>query len=256
MASKWFRLNALFAAIATLFCLCESSAQAQPTPSTGVKNIVLVHGAWADGSSWSKVIPLLISSGFHVTAVQLPLTGLNDDVATVERALALEVGPVLLVGHSYGGSVISEAGNDPKVVGVVYVAAFAPNDGQSTLDLINANPTPVGAQLLQSGGYFKLSREGVFQDFAPDLTEGEKEILFATQGPTAGAAFATPLSSPAWKTKPAWFIIAQNDRVISPALERMEAEAMNAKSILIPSGHVVMLSHPEAVADFIEQAAR
>ena len=256
MASKWFRLNMLFAAIATLFCMCESFAQAQPVPSAGVKNIVLVHGAWADGSSWSKVIPLLRRDGFHVTAVQLPLTGLNDDVTTVERALALEDGPVLLVGHSYGGSVISEAGNDPKVAGLVYVAAFAPNDGQSTLDLINANPTPVGAQLVQNGGYFKLSREGIFEDFAPDLTEGEKEVLFATQGPTAGAAFATPVSSAAWKTKPTWFIIAANDRVISPALERMEAEAMNAKTILIPSGHVVMLSHPEAVADFIEQAAR
>ena len=256
MASKWFRLNTVFVAIAALFCLCGSFAQAQPVASTALKNILLVHGAWADGSSWSKVIPLLISRGFHVTAVQLPLTGFSDDVATVERALALEDGPVLLVGHSYGGSVISEAGNDPKVAGLVYVAAFAPNDGQSTLDLINANPTPVGAQLVQNGGYFKLSRQGIFEDFAPDLTEGEKEVLFATQGPTAGAAFATAVSSAAWKTKPTWFIIAANDRVISPALESMEARAMNAKSILISSSHVVMLSHPEAVADFVERAAR
>jgi pimeloyl-ACP methyl ester carboxylesterase len=137
----------------------------------------------------------------------------------------------------------------------VYVAAFAPNDGQSTLDLISSNPSPVGAQLVQNGAYFTLSRKGIFQDFAPDVAKDEKEVLWATQGPTAAAAFGAPVSSAAWKVKPTWFIIAENDRVISPELEKMEAEAMNAKSIVIPSSHVVMLSHPEVVAELVERAA-
>src|ERR1035441_1926987 len=141
-------------------------AFAQSSESHGIKNVILVHGAWADGSSWSKVIPLLEAKGLKVTAVQLPLTSLADDVATVKRAFALQDGPFLLEGHSYGGSVITEAGNDPNVAGLVYVAAFAPDKGQSTLDLITANPTPVGPELRPTAGFFKLSAKGVFEDLA------------------------------------------------------------------------------------------
>jgi pimeloyl-ACP methyl ester carboxylesterase len=192
-----------------------------------------------------------------VTAVQLPLTSLADDVATVKRAFALEDGPFLLVGHSYGGSVITEAGNDPKVAGLVYVAAFAPDNGESTFDQIKANPTPVGGDLQPdaSGSFIKLTAKGVVEDLAPDLTAVEQRILVATQAPTAGAAFGTQISTPAWKNKPTWFVIASEDRVISPKLEESEAQEMKAKSITISSSHVVLLSHPIEVSRFIERAA-
>ena len=244
------------ALLATVLYL--SSAQrvlAQSSESQGVRNVILVHGAWADGSSWSKVIPLLEAKGLKVTAVQLPLTSLADDAAILKRAFALEDGPFLLVGHSYGGSVITEAGNDPKVAGLVYVAAFAPDKGQSTLDLITANPTPVGPELRPTAGFFKLSAKGVFEDFAPDLPEAERKVLFATQGPIAGAAIGAPISTPAWSNKPSWFVIAGDDRMISPKLEEAEAQEMKAKSITISSSHVVMLSHPVEVAGFIARAA-
>jgi len=244
------------AILATALYFCSGSrAFAQSSESHGVKNVILVHGAWADGSSWSKVIPLLEAKGLNVTAVQLPLTSLADDVATVKRAFALEDGPCLLVGHSYGGSVITEAGNDPNVAGLVYVAAFAPDKGESTLDLITANPTPVGPELRPTAGFFKLSAKGVFEDFAPDLPEVDRKVLFATQGPIAGAALGVPITAPAWRNKPSWFVIAGNDRMISPKLEEAEAQEMKAKSITIPSSHVVMLSHPVEVAGFIERAA-
>ena len=238
--------------------LCFSSGHrllAQSNESHSVRNVILVHGAWADGSSWSKVIPLLEAKGLHVTAVQLPLTSLADDVATVKRAFALEDGPFLLVGHSYGGSVITEAGNDPKVAGLVYVAAFAPDKGESTLDQIKANPTPVGTELRpDASGFFNLSDKGIVEDFAPDLPKAEQKILIATQDPIAGAAFGAPISTPAWRNKPSWFVIASEDRMISPKLEEAEAQKMKAKSITISSSHVVLLSHPVEVAGFIERA--
>lgn len=244
------------AILATALYFCSGSrAFAQSGESGGVKNVLLVHGAWADGSSWSKVIPLLEAKGLKVTAVQLPLTSLADDVATVKRAFALEDGPFLLVGHSYGGAVITEAGNDPKVAGLVYVAAFAPDKGQSTLDLITANPSPIGAELRPAAGFFKLSAKGVFEDFAQDLPEVERGVLFSTQGPVAGAALGVPITIPAWRNKPSWFVIAREDRAIPPKLEEAEAQEMKAKSITISSSHVVMLSHPAEVAGFIEGAA-
>jgi pimeloyl-ACP methyl ester carboxylesterase len=228
---------------------------AQSSESQSIRKVILVHGAWADGSSWSKVIPLLEGKGLQVTAVQLPLTSLADDVATVKRAFALEDGPFLVVGHSYGGSVITEAGNDPKVAGLVYVAAFAPDAGESTLDQINANPTPIGQELRPAADFFKLSANGVFEDFAQDLPEVERGVLFAAQAPIAGAALGTPISTPAWRNKPSWFVIASEDRAISPQLEEAEAQKMRAKSMTIASSHVVLLSHPREVAGFIERAA-
>jgi pimeloyl-ACP methyl ester carboxylesterase len=246
--------SALLAAL--LYFVPGPRVLARNNNSGGIKNVVLVHGAWADGSSWSKVIPLLEAKGLHVTAVQLPLTSLADDAATLKRAIALQDGPFLLVGHSYGGSVITEAGNDPKVAGLVYVAAFAPDKGESTLDQIKANPTPVGTELRpDAAGFFKLSDKGVAEDFAPDLPEVEQKVLIATQDPVAGAALGVPISAPAWRNKPSWFVIAGNDRMISPKLEEAEAQKMNAKSITIPSSHVVLLSHPVQVAAFIERAA-
>ena len=235
----------------------HTGAAAQANSPQGVRNVVIVHGAWADGSSWSKVIPLLQAKGLHVVAVQNPLTSLADDVAATRRAIALQDGPVLLVGHSYGGVVITEAGNDPKVVGLVYVAALAPPDGESVASISKPYPpTPLGAEIhADPDGFLTLTPKRIAEDLAQDLTEKEKQLLTATQGPTAAAVFGATVTTAAWKSKPTWFVIASNDRAVSPELEKAEATTMKATSITVPSSHVPMLSHPKEVADLIEQAA-
>jgi pimeloyl-ACP methyl ester carboxylesterase len=220
-------------------------------------SIILVHGAWADGSSWAKVIPLLHRRGFRATAVQLPLNSLDADVATVKRALALEDGPTILVGHSYGGVVITQAGNDPNVAGLVYIAAFAPDGGQSA-GLLGASvePAPLDAQVRpDKEGFLKLTESGIKDDFARDLTPTEKSILFATQAPTAGAALGATVSMPAWRTKPSWYLVATADRAISPTLQRAMAKAINAETVEVAASHVAMLSRPEETAKLILRAA-
>jgi pimeloyl-ACP methyl ester carboxylesterase len=234
-----------------------TGAVAQTKSPQGVRNIVIVHGAWADGSSWSKVIPLLQAKGLHVVAVQNPLTSLADDVAATKRAIALQDGPVLLVGHSYGGAVITEAGNDPKVAGLVYVAALVPSDGESVASVTKPFPPPPLFSEVQADaeGFLTVTAKGVAEDFAQDLPDKEKQVLTATQAPTAAAVFEATITTAAWKTKPSWFVIASNDRAVAPELEKAEAAAIKATSITIPSSHVPMLSHPKEVANFIEQAA-
>jgi len=244
-------------AAALLAATASTGAATRQNSNHGVTNIVLVHGAWADGSSWSKVIPLLAARGLRVVAVQLPLTSQADDVATVQRAIALVDGPLLLVAHSYGGSVITEAGNDAKVAGLVYVAAFAPAEGESPFDLAIANPTPALQQLQQDPfGFLKLTPIGIREDFAQDLSDSEQTVLTATQSPTSAAALGAPVSVPAWRTKPCWFVIAAHDRVVSPTLQTMFAQRMSATSITLSSSHVAMLSQPYVVASFIRRAAR
>jgi pimeloyl-ACP methyl ester carboxylesterase len=237
----------------------SSPSQASPekTPANGAASVVLVHGAWADGSGWSKVIPLLQARGLHVVAVQNPLTSLADDVATTKRAIALQVGPVVLVGHSYGGAVITEAGNDPKVVSLVYVAAFAPGDGESVASISKPYPAaPLGAELRPDAqGFFSITPKGIAEDFAQDLQKAEIEVLTATQGPTSGAAFGGTVTTAAWKAKPSWFVIAGNDRAIPPELQKAEAVRMKATAITLASSHLAMLSHPTEVAELIGKAA-
>src|SRR5215470_11505791 len=231
---------------------------AQANSPQGVRNVVIVHGAWADGSCWSKVIPLLQAQGLHVVAVQNPLTSLADEVAATRRAIALQDGPVLLVGHSYGGAVITEeAGNDPKVVALIYVAAFAPSSGESVSSIAKLfPPPPLFSEVRASAeGFLTVTAKGIAEDFAQDLPDTEKQVLTATQAPTAAAVFEAAITTAAWKTKPSWFVIASNDRAVAPELEKSEAVAMKATSITVPSSHVVMLSHPIEVADVIEQAA-
>ncbi len=240
-----------------LMMTTEQSALAADAGTTGVHNIVLVHGAWADGSSWAKLIPLLQAKGFHVVAVQNPLNSLADDTATTKRAIALMDGPVLLVGHSYGGAVITEAGADPKVAGLVYVAAFAPDEGEVVGELGKEFPPPPGVGELRpdAAGYLSITPKGIEEDFAPDLSPAERKVMIATQGPTNGACFGTKITNPAWRSKPTWYVIASNDRMIPPDLERKFAKAMNAKTLTLPSSHVPMLSHPEEVARFVAEAA-
>jgi pimeloyl-ACP methyl ester carboxylesterase len=220
-------------------------------------DVVLVHGAWADGSSWSKVIPLLQARGLRVTAVQLPLNSLDADVATVKRAIALEDGPTVLVGHSYGGVVITEAGNDPKVAGLAYIAAFAPDVGQSAGSLgASVEPARLSAEIRpDKEGFLKLTESGVKNDFAQDLTPTEKSVLFAAQGPTAGAALGGNVANAAWKTKPSWYLVATADRAIQPALQRAMAKTIKAKTIEVTSSHVAMLARPDETANLILEAA-
>lgn len=240
-----------------IMAVTYSSGAADNTAASGIKNVVLVHGAFADGSSWSKVIPLLEAKGLHVVAVQNPLNTLADDVAATKRAITNSPGPVLLVGHSYGGVVITAAGNDAKVSALVYVAAFAPGDGEAVADLGKGFPTPPGMaeEIPDAAGFISLTKKGVDEDFAPDLPAAERKLIWATQGPTAAVVFGTKIEQAAWKTKPSSYVIASNDRMIPPALQRAMAEKIKAKSISIPASHVPMLSHPAEVATFIAQAA-
>jgi pimeloyl-ACP methyl ester carboxylesterase len=243
----------------------QSSASSEGNSSNGVRNIVLVHGAWADGSSWSRVIPLLEAQGYHVVAAQLSLTSLEDDDAATERAIARITaaypGPVLLVGHSYGGVVIGDKpGNDPNVEGLVYVAAFAPDSGESALSLLGtlSTPPPINQYLVFDAAkqFATISPQGVTAAFAQDLSKLEQITLTATQGPTSVAALsATPTVTPAWRTKPTWFIVSAQDKVITADLEERLAERMNATTITLPTCHVAMLQEPLRVAEFIVRAA-
>ena len=219
-------------------------------------NVILVHGAWASGSSWSKVIPMLAARGMRVTAVALPLTSLTDDVATVARAIALQNGPTILVGHSYGGAVITEGGTDAKVVGLVYVAAFAPDFGQSVGSLgASVAPAPLNAELRPDAfGFLKLTETGIREDFAQDLDSGEQTLLFALQGPIAGAALGGNVSAPAWRTKPSWYLVATRDRAIQPHLQRTMAKAIKARTVEIDASHVAMLARPKETAALILEA--
>jgi pimeloyl-ACP methyl ester carboxylesterase len=222
-----------------------------------VKNIVLVHGAWADGSSWSKVIPLLQAKGLNVVTVQNPLTSIAEDVTATNRMINAQNGPVILVGHSYGGAVITEAGNHPKVAGLVYVAAFAPDEGETCGGLAQKFPTsPLFSEIYAiEDGFLLLTEKGVLEDFAQDLSFEEKQTMVATQAATQSALLSTPIVKAAWRTKPSWFVIAANDRAISPDQEASTAKRMNAKTLTLPSSHVAMLSQPAKVADFIIEAA-
>jgi len=224
----------------------------------GVRNVVLVHGAFADGSSWAKVIPLLEKAGLNVAAVQNPLTSLEDDLAATKRAIALQDGPVILVGHSWAGVVITEAGADPKVAGLVYVAAFAPDVGEVVGDLGKDFPPPPGGAELKpdAKGYLRLTTKGAMEDFAPDLPLAQRKLIAATQGDTNSAVFGSKVTNAAWKSKPTWYVVAAKDRMIQPDLERKFAKAIKAKTITLPSSHVVMLSHPAEVAKLIIEAAR
>jgi pimeloyl-ACP methyl ester carboxylesterase len=223
-----------------------------------VKNIVLVHGAFADGSSWSKVIPILEARGFHVVAVQNPLTSLSDDVSATRRIIALQDGPVILVGHSWGGAVITEAGDDPRVAGLVYVAAYVPDAGTSANE--NSGPyglTPGQKSIQVDAQHFaRMAPEGILNYFAEGLPMPERRIVLAVQGQTYGPMFDEKLTHAAWKTKPSWHVISMKDQTLTPAMEEADAKKAGGKAIRPQTCHVAMLQEPQQVADLITEAAK
>lgn len=227
--------------------------------SKGIKNIVLVHGAFADGSgSWSKVIEKLRAKDYNVIAAQNPLTSLADDVAAAKRSISQMEAPILLVAHSYGGMVISEAGNDPKVAGLVYIAALVPEEGQNAND-VNASFPTTGIEKefrVSPDGFVYLSEKAVNENFVPDASPLERKLTYSTQIPLAASAGEERVKNPAWKNKPSYFLVAAQDKIINPDLERYKAKLIKATTIELKSGHVPMITQPDKVTNFIIEAAK
>jgi pimeloyl-ACP methyl ester carboxylesterase len=221
-------------------------------------NIVLIHGAWADGSCWSGVIERLQADGYHVTAPQFPLTALADDVARLRQVLDLQDGPAIVAGHSYGGQVMTALGADaPNVAGLVYIAAFGLDQGESLGGLLSQGPpTPALAHLFtDEQGFGWLSEDDFVHHFAADVDPVRARVMFSVQQPLAASAFGDVMGVPAWKTLPSWYLVAADDEAIPPAAERQFAARMGATIVEIPSSHVPMVSHPGDVAQLIETAA-
>jgi pimeloyl-ACP methyl ester carboxylesterase len=209
----------------------------------------------ADGSSWSEIIPLLEADGFKVIAVQNPLTSLQDDVSAVKRALDRAGGPVILVGHSWGGVVITAAGVDERVKGLVYVAALAPDAGETGAQLsAKFDPAPIFKHIAVVDGYIWLNRDAI-PHFAGDLSKSQQDLIYATQGPANAALFEAKVDVPAWKNKPSWYVVALEDGTINTEQERFMAKRMGATTIEVDSSHVPMISRPDAVVDIIKQAS-
>jgi pimeloyl-ACP methyl ester carboxylesterase len=221
-------------------------------------NIVLVHGAWADGSCWSKVIERLQADGYTVTAPQLPETSLADDVAKVRHVLDRQSGPTVLAAHSYGGQVITSLGTDaPNVVGLVYIAAFALDEGESIGALLQQGPpTPAVANVeIDSEGFAWLPEDDFLAHFAPDVDHAEARVMYAVQQPLHTSTFDDVMGTPAWKSLPSWYLVAEHDEVIPPDAERQFAQRMGANAIEVASGHCAMVSHPEETRERILAAA-
>jgi pimeloyl-ACP methyl ester carboxylesterase len=244
--------------VAPTIALAQATKKPAPKPSGGQTqpSIVLVHGAWADGSSWDKVVPLLEAKGYNVVAVHLPLTSTADDVAATTRAIEKMPGDVVLVGHSYGGFVITKAGNHDKVKSLVYVDAFGLDEGESVSALLKASPPPWLESLqVDSGGFAWMPFENITKDFVPDLPAAEQKLVMAKQGPVPVKGFDEKMTTPAWKTKPSWYLRGSGDRIIAPEAQSMFAKRMKATTTSIDSGHVPMLSKPRPVAQVILNAA-
>ena len=231
-------------------------AHAQTAAPVEARNVVLVHGAWADGSSWADVIPLLQGAGLKVTAVQNPLTSLEESVAATRRALALQDGPTVLVAHSWGGTVISETGVDPKVTALVYVAARAPDAGEDFVALSAKFPAgAVRAGIEAHDGFTLLSEDSFLKYFANGVEPKKAKVLFAVQEPAAASLFAGRTTAAAWRSKPSWYAVSKLDQTINPDLERFLAKRMNATTVELEAGHLSLVSHPKEVADLVLAAA-
>lgn len=243
--------------VSTFALALASSVIAFAAQAADIKNIVIVHGAFADGSGWRQATEILERRGFHVTVVQEPLTSLADDVAAANRVLDLQDGPTLLVGHSYGGMVITEAGRNPHVEGLVYVAAFQPDKGEDVATLAGSKP-PAGKGIKETkdGKYLYLDPSVFHADFAADLPKAEAAFVAQSQVFAAKEVFGTKVGEPAWRTKKSWSIVATEDRSINPELERTMAKRAGSVVTEIKSSHAVFASQPKKVADVIEKAAK
>lgn len=249
--------NALTLIASAALVLGASATGALAADRAPVKSVVLVHGGFVDGSGWEAVYYLLKKDGYNVTIVQNPTTSLADDVAVTKRAIAAAPGKVILVGHSYGGVVVSEAGTDPKVAGVVYIAAFAPDAGESVSSLI-ANPpkgAPVPPILPPVDGFLFLDRTKFAASFAADVRPELASFMADSQVPWGVGALDGKVTVPAWKVKPSWYLVAADDKMISPAAQRTMASRAKATIVETPGSHAIYVSNPGAVAKFIEQAA-
>ena len=245
------KLNIVVASLALALTATASFAQSTDKPSVDI-----VHGAFADGSDWAKVIPLLQAKGVNVVAVQNPLTSLDDDVAATKRAIDTQPGKVVLVGHSWGGVVITQVGVDPKVSGLVYVAALVPDVGQAGGELGKAYPATSGFSHISadSAGYLRMTQEGIAKHFAQDLSAKTTAVMTATQGPINSKAFEQKVTAAAWKTKPSWYIVSDQDRMIQPAQEVAMAKNIGAKVTTLQASHVPQQSQPAKVAAVILEA--
>lgn len=243
--------------ISTFAVVFFTSAIALAAQAAEVRNIVIVHGALADGSGWRRATEILEDRGYNVTIVQQPITSLADDVAATKRVLDLQTGPTLLVGHSYGGMVISEAGNRPDVAGLVYVAAFQPDKGESLIGLASSKPAGgMNIRETKDGEYIYIDPAAFPNDFAADLPREDAAFLARSQVFAAKKAFTAQASDPAWKVKKSWSVVAIRDRSINPELERDMAKRAGSQVIEIEASHAVFASQPEKVADVIDEAAR
>lgn len=251
-------ITTLVAAIAASVLFLGPSAVSQTGSSMNKKlTIVFVHGLWADGSCWSKVIAPLVDKGYQVLSVQNPTTSLGDDVDTTKRVLDRADGDIVLVGHSWGGSVITEAGADPRVKALVYIAAYAPDKGETVASLTESvAPTLLPGFLQNRNGYLTLSKEGVMKAFASDLSPKEQDLVYAVQPPAFQKVFSGVGVNAAWRTKPSWYVIPSEDNTINPELEKRMAKRANAKTTILKSSHVAMLSKPNEVLEVILDAAK
>jgi pimeloyl-ACP methyl ester carboxylesterase len=222
-------------------------------------NVVLVHGAWADGSSWSGVVEQLQADGYKVTAPQFPLTSLADDVARLRQVLALQDGPTIVAGHSYGGQVMTALGSDTSnVSALVYIAAFGLDEGESLGALLSQGPVSPALQhqSVDDRGFVWLAEDDFTNHFAADVDPTRSKVMFAVQQPLASSAFADVMGVPAWKSLPSWFLVSTEDQAIPPPAQRMFAQRMGATVVEVPSSHVAMVSHPKEVVEVIQMAER
>lgn len=242
-----------------IFALLGVAALALAAPAAAgdkpgkVKNVVLVHGAWADGSGWRGVYDILRKDGYTVTVVANPDTAIADDAAATKRVLDRQDGPAILVGHSYGGVVISQAGDHPKVAGLVYVAAFAPDVGENAFQFLPSNGPP---PFTVTDGHAFLNRDAYLAAFAPDVPLADREFMADSQVPFALAAGGSPVTTAAWKTKPSWYLVHKDDQMIPPAVQRTFAARIKATTVETPGSHVAFVVHPEVTAKLIEDAAQ
>src|SRR3984893_719652 len=241
-----------------MFFASKEELMPQTNQEQRVRNVVLVHGGLVDGSGWEGVYNALKKSGYAVTVVQNATTSLADDVATTKRAIAEQNGPVILVGHSYGGAVITEAGNDPKVAGLVYIAAFAPDKGESVASLIKDPPpdAPVPPILPPQDGYLLLDSTKFHASFAADVDPEKAAFMADSQVPWGVAALSGAIDEPAWKTKPSWYLVTTEDKMIPPPAQRFMTNRAGSTVTEVPGSHAVYVSQPAAVAALIERAAR